>query len=327
MKYILFLFLITYTTLIGQIKVKDLASSEPIPFVTIYNEHGNFIGATTTNGEIDDDLKKRILSQSEYIVLKSSFYQPKNVLLTEITNIQAIFLKPLTFALDEVVVTSNTKLKFLKISGYYRSTQLNNNQIQYFNDGLIDFYIDLTTAKIYPNKLTNRAYKNTDIKQMGKNLHFSVVGVPNIFELKTEPVLSTKVKINNQLTEKTTIYNDSTNKKQMNLLGNTSILNRYLTTKMYNTTDSTENLVYYSELRDYQIKSKKELQYTTIEAFHEFFVTDVSYTNIKEKSNCRYYVFTTEKNYEQPFWQDIKNTVFTATKNSNQKFGDSLIHL
>jgi hypothetical protein len=293
-----------------------------VSFIDIYNENEIFIGSTSDSNFIDASLKRRILNESNFVTFKSSFYEPKKISINEILNTDEILLHQKIFALNEVVITKNDKVQFLKISGYYRSTQLNNNEIQYFNDGKIEYYIDLKNNKINPQFITNRAYVNKEIKQITRNLHFSVVGVPNIYLQNFADSKSIKIKKNDALIEKICVYNDSSKIKEMGFLGHKSILTDSSSKSIFNDAVDIENLLYFSEIRKYKIKSKKDKEYTNIEALHEFFVTDVSYSDTKGKSNCRFYVFNKEKKYDYPFWKDIKNIIYENNNFTKQKFND-----
>ena len=235
-------------------------------------------------------------------------------------HIDEILLNPKTFPLNEVIVAKTTARKYLKISGYYRSTQLNNNEIQYFNDGVVEYSIDAKNNKIHPHLLNNRAFENKNSKQLTKKLHFSVVGVPNLYQENFANAKSIKFKKTDMFTEKICVYNDSSQIKNLSFLGNTSLLTNFSTRSIYSDTVNINHLTYFAEVRTYKIKSKKDIKYTNIEALHEFFVTDISYSDTKVQSNCRFYVFNREKKYDYPFWKDIKNRVYKNDNFTNQKF-------
>ena len=89
-------------------------------------------------------------------------------------------------------------------------------------------------------------------------------------------------------------------------MGNTSLLTNYSTRSIYSDTVTINHLTYFAELRKYKIKSKKDIEFTNIEALHEFFVTDISYTDTNVQSNCRFYVFNKEKKYDYLFGRILK---------------------
>ena len=97
-------------------------------------------------------------------------------------------------------------------------------------------------------------------------------------------------------TEKICVYNNSSQIKNLNFLRITSLLTNFSTRSIYSDTINVNHLTYFAELRKYKIKSKKDIDYTNIEVLHELFVTDISYSNTKVQSNCRFYVFNREKN-------------------------------
>ena len=69
--------------LTAQINIKDANSIQGISFIDIYNEDDIFIGSTNDSNIISESLKKRILNQSNFVILRSSFYEPKKFRLTK----------------------------------------------------------------------------------------------------------------------------------------------------------------------------------------------------------------------------------------------------
>lgn len=319
MKFLIFPIFLYLSCGYSQISIIDNQTKEKIGFVDIYDQNDVFIGSTNDKLFIDNELKNRILKQSNFVTIKAAFYEQRKLVISDFINLNEFFLEKKVYQLDEVIVQNDRNKKFLKITGYFRSTQLNNDVVQYFNDGIVEYYIDLKTNKITPRSLTNRAFQNKNIKQITSNINFSVVGIPNINKLDKDKNVSSKISKENQLIKKVYIHNDSTSVKEMSFFGNKSILKDYSTTLIYNDTLTNNNLLYFKENRKYNIKSKKDTNYTNIDAIHEFYVTNVEYVNIAEKQNCRFYVFERNKKYDYQFWKKINNIVYDIESNSSQK--------
>jgi hypothetical protein len=319
MKFLIVTFLLYFSCSYSQINIIDSQTKEKISFVDIYNENDVFIGSTNDKLFIDNELKNRILKQSNFVTIKAAFYEQRKLVIEEFINLKEIFLEKKVYQLDEVIVKNDQNKKYLKITGYYRSTQINNSEIQYFNDGEVTYYIDKKNKNILPHYQTNRSFENKEIKQISKNLNFSVVGPPNISDYQqNKPLIQNTIK-NNSFIEINTVYFDSLRTKEMNFLGNKSILSEFTSKKIYSDSVNIENLLYYKEFRTYKVKKKKDIKFTTIESIHEFYVTDISFTDSKEKQNCRFYVFNRKKEYDLPFWKNINNTLFQQDNLVNQK--------
>lgn len=319
MKFLIFSVFFYFNCGYSQISIIDIQTKEKIGFVDIYDQNDVFIGSTNDKQFIDNELKNRILKQSNFVTIKVAFYEQRKLVIEDFINLKEIFLEKKVYHLNEVIVQNDRNKKYLKITGYYRSTQLNNDVMQYFNDGIVDYYIDLKTNKITPRSITSRAFQNKKIKQFTNNINFSVVGIPNINKLDKQKNVSSKISKENQLIKKVYVHNDSTLVKEMSFLGNKSILKDYSTTLILKNTLTIQNLLYFKENRNYKIKSKKDTNYTNIDAIHEFYVTNVEYVSKSEKQNCRFYVLDRTKKYDYQFWKNIDNDVYDNESSSSQK--------
>ena len=79
MKYITLILLFCSNFLIAQINIKDVNIKQGITFIDIYNENDIFIGSINDSNIISESLKRRILDQSNFAMLRSSFYEPKKI--------------------------------------------------------------------------------------------------------------------------------------------------------------------------------------------------------------------------------------------------------
>ena len=77
MKYVIIILLSCSNLLTAQINIKDANSIQGISFIDIYNEDDIFICSTNDSNIISESLKRRILNQSNFVTLRSSFYEPQ----------------------------------------------------------------------------------------------------------------------------------------------------------------------------------------------------------------------------------------------------------
>lgn len=62
--------------------------------------------------------------------------------------------------LEDVNVTGN-RPHFIRLKGYYRSYQTNDSVMKYFNDGIVEYYINLKNGKTDLNAYSKRNLHNS----------------------------------------------------------------------------------------------------------------------------------------------------------------------
>src|SRR5690606_19759007 len=204
--------------------------------------------------------------------------------------------------LDEVMLFSKSNKKYIKFTAYFRNIQFNNFQPQYYMDGIVEYYIANKNGKAKICVLQNRSLKNTTIKQLDEKglvrFSFNMTGVPNLedfidFEkLKKEyqiDKLDTSYSFIEDGIEIGKIEEEKDNlvlnlqiysiekPKIMKLFGIESVLKGYTVNTIYNKTEDPnilQDLLYFKEYREYDIKQKKDKNYTYINCINEVFIID-----------------------------------------------------
>ncbi len=351
-----FLFLLAFiATSIASIQaqnvVMDSISKEPIPFVEIYSDKGDILGTTDYNGEIPlVQLNKIKELGCERVYFHHINYHGKDISVKEFSTLTNISLAPLELekinALDEVVVFSKNKKKYIKFTAYFRSVQFNNNRPQYYMDGIVEYYISNKNGNAKIHILQNRSLKDAAIKQVDEKgmiqTSFNITGVPHLSnfidfeELKKEYNISSlgknysfnedKLEIGNIITENGTtflnleIYSEE-KPKVMKLFGTESILKNYTVNAIYNKNINVLNdLLYFKEYRQYDIKQKRDSDYTRINCINEVFLTDRELTDDKPLSKDSFYSFIDESNYDNSFWENIKNDYIIPAPKTVESF-------
>ena len=75
--------------------------------------------------------------------------------------------------LEDVNVTGN-RPHFIRLKGYYRSYQTNNSVMKYFNDGIVEYYINLKNGKTDLNAYSKRNLHNSRLVSEDKKRAFMV---------------------------------------------------------------------------------------------------------------------------------------------------------
>lgn len=333
----------------SQISVKDSLSLGSVSFVEIYSENGSLVGVSDKNGFISDELIKEIERSNKKVTFVHSNYKNYVVDTRLIEKISNIFLTPIYIKLNEVVITRSHKNKYLKLTGYFRSVQSNEKKPHYFIDGLVSYFINLESGKVKMTILSNRSLNNKNIKQLSDRYYFLLAGVPSLNEyliysnLSKEYYMNEKkqgdIKIKNKegqalvgsIVASREISNlqleviSNQNPKIMKFLGMESHLNRYIISSVYSTPEINDvgfdNILYFKEIRDYDIRKKKKDNFTKIEAIHEFFVIEKGYiNNIDAKKFDDFYTFKLTSSYKYIFWNKIDNKLFQPIPKSLELF-------
>lgn len=333
----------------SQISVKDSLSLGSVSFVEIYSENGSLVGVSDKNGFISDELIKEIERSNKKVTFVHSNYKNYVVDTRLIEKLSNIFLTPIYIKLNEVVITRSHKNKYLKLTGYFRSVQSNEKTPHYFIDGLVSYFINLESGKVKMTILSNRSLENKNIKQLSNRHYFLLAGVPSLNEYLRYSILSKEYSMNEKKQGDIKIKNkeghalvgsivasreisnlqleviSNQNPMIMKFLGMESHLNKYIISSVYSTPEINDvgfdNILYFKEIRDYDIRKKKKDNFTKIEAIHEFFVIDKGYiNNIDAKKFDDFYTFNLTSSYKYIFWNKIDNKLFQPIPKSLELF-------
>lgn len=335
-KLVLFFFIGLNFHLFSQ-EFRDQSSNGKISFVEIYSSNGDLIGVSDENGLLNQNLKNKIISSSTKIItISRQFFENKELEINEFLKTKTILLKRNVNELQEVVVVNPKNAKYLKLKGYYRSVQINENKPHYFNDGIVIFFVSLKTGKIKTKVLSNRAFEDKSIKQLSKSYNFSIVGVPLFNDLiikedllKKYNLIEDKSKINviDKIKNETRGYITSTNDNTelqlsiysieepqiTKLFGMESELETYNISAVYNNNGNLglKNLLFFKEIRSYNLRKSKKDSFTQIDATHEFYLLEKKYVDkIDENDFNNNYSFIAPSKYKSVFWKEIDNELY-----------------
>lgn len=70
------------------------------------------------------------------------------------------------------VTISGKQPKFVRLKGYYRSYQHNDSLLKYYEDGIVEYYINLKNEKVYLRKYGSRYLRNEELISKDKKRAF-----------------------------------------------------------------------------------------------------------------------------------------------------------
>lgn len=349
--FFILLLLHSFVIAYSQHTVRDSLTHEKISFVEIYSDNGNLIGLTNSQGEISTQLNSEIsASKTNFLTFIHPTFNNKIIPVKLFKNNPIVYLSPIIIELKEVVIVPKPKkYKYLKLKGYFRSIQINDDKPQYFIDGIVEYYISVKSGNVKNRIVSNRSFENKSIKQISSSFHFSVAGAPMFNKFFTYKNLigqydfdssngeSIKLIDKKERKEKgvfKTLNEDSVmqleiiskeNPKIMSLFGVESNFNNYTVNTVYSTNNiekmDLDNLTYFKEIRNYNVKRKKEEKYTRIDATHEFFLIEKEYVNeIGSKGSESFYFFLKPSNYLEDYWKSIDNELFQPLPKSLEAY-------
>lgn len=92
--------------------------------------------------------------------------------------------------LEDVNVTGN-RPHFIRLKGYYRSYQTNDSVMKYFNDGIVEYYINLKNGKTDLNAYSKEIFTTADSFPKTKSEHsWSATKEPSDLGRKRRHLLS-----------------------------------------------------------------------------------------------------------------------------------------
>lgn len=342
--------LLSFSSIYSQHKIKETFSEKFVPFVEIYSEKGDLIGVSNINGVISSELENKIYnSNATNLTFVNSSYITSELSIEKFKNSPIISLNRISIELDEVVIMKPKTYKYLKLKGYFRSLQINEDRPHYFIDGIVEMYISLKSDKIKMRIISNRSFENKSINQLSPTYFFMVAGVPVFNEFASFKNLNNEynLKIVNNL--KTTILDKETNleKGTISTLDNNSNLqleiistlkpkimkafgmetdyNNYTINSIYENSENQkinlENIIYFKEIRSYDIKRKQKDKFQKVESTHEFYLLEKEYVNeLESKQFDDFYTFKRPSKFEEKYWDKVDNKYFQPLPKSIEKY-------
>ena len=344
------LFFFSISSMYSQHKIKEIFSEKFVPFVEIYSEKGDLIGVSDINGNISLELENKIYnSKATNLAFVNSSYITSELSIDTYKNSPIISLNRISIELDEVVIMNPKTYKYLKLKGYFRSLQINEDRPHYFIDGIVEFYISMKSDKIKMRILSNRSFENKSIKQISRTNYFMVAGVPMFDEFTSFKNINNQYNLKTGNSLKTTILEKETDleKGTIAILDNNSSLqleiisslkpkiiklfemethyNNYTINAIYENNDAQkidlENIIYYKEIRSYDVKRKQKDKFQKVEATHEFYLLEKEYLNeLKSKQFDNFYSFKRPSIFEDKYWEKVDNKYFQPLPKLIEKY-------
>ncbi len=356
---ILFTSLLTTISLYSQITIVDSKSKLPIPFVIITVDNGELGAVADLNGVISlDKLDNLDLSANCMLTLQHISYKNEIVSINDFKKNTTFSMNERFVKLEEVVIRPN-QFDYIVLKGFFRSYQLDDNEIKYYSDGIIEYYIPLKGGIVKFKPLEYRTFRNKILidKQIYRTatLIIKLAGFPDLeagkllkelkskyklrdleygkeILLKGEKVGSLKNNKNHSL--QIDIDKIRPNKEEIHsLFGyttrivNTNITEVYLSDSC-ELTDKSE-LLSRKEYRKFYFKHKSEGKEKIHECVNEFYTIGVNYAIKSEIKNVKLITDRTLKESHQfrdNYWENIEEYgIPPVSEQIENEFGKSLI--
>jgi hypothetical protein len=356
-KFSIILLLLSLSSIYSQHKIMETFSEKFVPFVEIYSEKGDLIGISDINGDISSELENKIdNSKATNLTFVNSSYITSELSIEQFKNSPIISLNRIAIELDEVVIMKPKTYKYLKLKGYFRSLQINEDRPHYFIDGIAEIFISLKSGKIKMKIISNRSFENKSINQLAKNFFFMVAGVPTFNEFTSYKNLNKEYNLKKEDNLKTIILEKETNlekgtlltlentsnlqleiiselkPKIMKLFGMESHYNNYTINSIHEKNENQiinlENIIYFKEIRSYNIKRKQKDKFQKVEATHEFYLLEKEYVNELElKQFDSFYTFKRPSKFDDKYWEKVDNKYFQPLPKSIEKYIEENLRL
>ena len=101
--------------------------------------------------------------------------------------------------------------------------------------------------------------------------------------------------------------------------------NNYTINAIYENNDAQkidlENIIYYKEIRSYDVKRKQKDKFQKVEATHEFYLLEKEYLNeLKSKQFDNFYSFKRPSIFEDKYWEKVDNKYFQPLPKLIEKY-------
>lgn len=263
-----------------KIYILDAVSKRPIHHVAIMDMRGGYLGDTTVDGVVQC-VNNKVVGDS--ICLSHITYENCFAAVNKQVACDTILLKHQPYILPDVVVSA-AKSDYTLMHMYYRSYQFADNQLLYFADGMVDYFVPNKGKKLRFCVYEHRTYKNQgvyDALGFGYNgVQMKSYGPVDFLYHKHYPALDASV-IHKEIdgSKLTTQYDDLAPDtiKKYNFFGTRIITKKAIVTEVLladqNVGDwSRTNMKSYRYESSSDFKRKKDTHYINFKSIKELYV-------------------------------------------------------
>jgi hypothetical protein len=336
---ILFLSLF-YQLSYSQSKIVDSKTGEAIAFAHLIIDGGKLGATSNINGIISiAEIEKMAEASSTTITIQHLGYDNLEISLQDLKQSEAIRLNARNIVLSEVTVNPSSKYDYVVLKGFFRSYQINDNELKYYTDGIVEYYFPKKRKKFSVNLLEHRTFRNQklidQVKRRSSMIVMKAAGIPYMdgntiiddlddkytfvetqngqdiiksdlrvgYIRKNNTEKNVQINIDKILPEKENVHS---------AFGYTSRIQHIEVTENY-ISDNIQNLKIYDlesrkESREILFGHKKEAVEVAIEAVHEFYVIERRYVTKKEMKGLKLSSSSRlreSSEYTYNYWEDL----------------------
>lgn len=334
---VLFLF---YQSSYSQLKIVDGKTGEAVAFAHLMIEGGKLGTASDINGIVSiPEIEEKAKNSSAAITIQHLGYDNLEISLQELKQLQLIQLNERDIILPEVTVSPANGYDYIVLKGYFRSYQMDNRELKYYTDGIVEYYFPRKGKKFQIDLIEHRSFRNQElIDQMKKRSTMVTVvsaGIPYmngntiiddldkkyIFAdtanrqeiLKNNSKVGYSKKNSSEGTVQVNIDRILPEKEEVHsLFGYTSRIQHIEITENYLSDDvqnlRIDDLESRKEYREIFYSHKKDSAEVIIEVIHEFYVIEKKYVTKKETKGIKLSSFSglrESNSYTHEYWKNL----------------------
>lgn len=284
-----------------------------IAYVEVRKMNGALIALSTYKGEISfRAFDKAAVSEADSVRFVHPGFEPVFMSVSAVKKLSIVRLTPKAILLDEIRVVAKRSVKYICLTGYFRSYQRTNEEITSYSDGQVAILFDLDLREMIGNKrLEERSWVRFNEKK--EFPLFNVIGppIPSVPDRSLSPV---KQDAGYWILDTPHIHADNQPIHRKSAIGESH--HDYHHEKFYFKSHGSdqlglENLKFHQEIRKYRMKRRSEVDFASIEVVWEFVVEQVDYIEEKPKGFSDYTGFRDRSAY---------STRFCEKKDSDRSF-------
>ena len=166
---IIMLLCLNDTTAWAQIRIVDEEDGKPIAGAYVFSNSNHLLCISDAKGNIEP--------QEGMITISNVAYEPKTIDASKTKG--DVLLKQKIYTLPEVTAS---KTDYIKISGAFRDICRNNGKTILYREGIMDFYINMTTDKIKRRVRACRQYERPGLRKI-VNFNISILSMAHSTDL------------------------------------------------------------------------------------------------------------------------------------------------
>ena len=187
--YLFILFLLSGKAF-SQIYIINAENGEKISFAHIFSSDGLYNAVSDMNGCISKRDVDELKNNKETLYISHISYQTKELQPSDLKQGCTVTLTSSTIQLPELqIFAPKVKYDYMRIDGFFRTSQMENNRVKYFADGFISYYIPRKGNRVRIQLKEYRLFRNQTLVDSVETKAISIGYPPNVPFLTAKSIL------------------------------------------------------------------------------------------------------------------------------------------